>query len=79
LSLGFQDQDPEFIIGGSELDENVWDTSRRYLVATNEVDPDDGTMDHDCTASMISRRVVLLAAREFRLTTYFAPALGGFL
>jgi hypothetical protein len=71
MSLEFQDQDPEFIIGGTELDESVWDTSRRYLVASNNVDPDDGTLSHSCTASLISRRVVLLAAREFLQLAYF--------
>ena len=60
-----ENQDPEFIIGGTELDADVWAASRRYLVSSTRVDPYDGTLSHSCTASLISRRVVLTAAREF--------------
>lgn len=59
-------QDPEFIIGGSELDKNVWETSRRYLVALafSDEEPTPTSTPHSCTATLISRRVVLTAARE---------------
>lgn len=58
-----ESQDPEFIIGGTELDQTVWETSRRYLVALTFT-LDDGAPFHTCTATLISRRVVLSAARE---------------
>jgi len=58
-----ESQDPEFIIGGTELDQTVWETSRRYLVALT-LTRDDGSPFHTCTATLISRRVVLSAARE---------------
>jgi len=58
------DNNPEFIIGGTELDQTVWETSRRFLV-TLTTTLADGSVFHSCTASLISRRVVLSAAREF--------------
>ena len=45
------------IIGGAALDRKVWDESRRYLVSIRK----DG---HFCGATLVSRRVVLTAARE---------------
>lgn len=45
------------------LDKSVWDKSRRYLAALNYF-RDDGSLKHSCTATLISRRVVLSAARE---------------
>ncbi|KAL3816945.1 hypothetical protein ACHAXA_001773 [Cyclostephanos tholiformis] len=44
------------IIGGATLNRNVWDQSRRYLVSIRK----DG---HFCGATLVSRRVVLSAAR----------------
>lgn len=59
-------QDPEFIIGGTELDKNVWEMSRRYLVALaySDKEPTPTSTPRSCTATLISRRVVLTAARE---------------
>lgn len=56
--------DPESIIGGTELDENVWKTSRRYLAALVGTNSDGLLLGHSCTATLISRRVVLTAGRE---------------
>ena len=72
-----ENQDPEFmIIGGTELDESVWDTSRRYLVALAQAEyvaqPSTSPSPHICTATMISRRVVLSAAREFQAAYFLA-------
>lgn len=53
------------IIGGTKLDERVWETSRRYLVALTL--PGRVGMPgpfHFCGATLISRRVVLTAASE---------------
>lgn len=58
--------DHDFIIGGTVLDENVWKTSRRYLAALTFTQGG-GKKFHTCGATLISRRVVLTAAREFLL------------
>jgi secreted trypsin-like serine protease len=47
------------VINGETLDFDVWDQTRRYLV---DIRRNGG---HSCGATLISRRVVLTAAREF--------------
>ncbi len=47
------------VIGGVTLDPRVWQDFRRYLV---DIRKNGG---HTCGATLISRRVVLTAAREF--------------
>jgi secreted trypsin-like serine protease len=47
-----------FVIGGQTLDRNVWEASRRYLVSLRR------NGEHNCGGTLISRRVVLTAARE---------------
>jgi hypothetical protein len=49
------------VINGETLDFNVWQQSRRYLVDIRR----NGDGGHFCGATLISRRVVLTAAREF--------------
>jgi secreted trypsin-like serine protease len=46
------------IIGGEPLDQDLWDESRRYLVSIR------WSGEHVCGATLISRRVILTAARE---------------
>ncbi len=53
------------VIGGAPLDPTVWDVSRRYLVDIKVLNRA-GALKHNCGASLISRRVVLTAAREFK-------------
>ncbi len=59
LALQGSDGPAPRIIGGKTLDFGVWGQSRRYLVDIKFND------DHTCGATLISRRVVLTAAREF--------------
>ncbi len=47
-----------FVIGGDTLDEDLWRESRRYLVSIRN------NGEHTCGATLISRRVVLTAARK---------------
>ena len=54
------------IIGGTQLDRDVWQQSHRYLVDIKDIDPDDGSIYHTCGATLISRHVVLTAAREWK-------------
>ena len=54
-----------FVIGGTLLDFNVWNQTRRYLVDIKYYDPEEKKLAHACGATLISPRVVLTAAREF--------------
>lgn len=58
------------VIGGTQLDRNVWQQSRRYLIDIRRLNGD-GTIGHQCGATLVSRRVILSAARECR-NTFFA-------
>ena len=55
-----------FIIGGTTLDQTVWEQSRRYLVDIKGI-ANDGTLFHSCGGTKISNQVVLTAARELIL------------
>ena len=60
LALQGSDGPAPRIINGETLALNVWQDFRRYLVEIRKVN-----IGHTCGATLISRRVVLTAAREF--------------
>jgi len=60
LALQGSDGPAPRIINGDTLALNVWQDFRRYLVEIRKVN-----IGHTCGATLISRRVVLTAAREF--------------
>jgi hypothetical protein len=65
IEAGSQEDDSvtPFIVNGADLDRDIWETSRRYLVDIR-ASKNTGRPGHSCGATMISSRVVLTAARE---------------
>ena len=53
------------VVGGTQLDRDVWQQSRRYLVSIRNISRDGSVVYHICGATLISRRVLLTAAREW--------------